>query len=248
MPSWWSIARVWKGYGAPFVLTNLPYLYFGHRLWRGASTRRSSPSCFSRRASSRCCTTRSRSPARASRAGACFVDHGFAISTAFYFAKACWPPGPRSLALFAGGLALLPGWGDQLYTMTHSFWHAFSATAAYVACRERVARLRRLVGGTGGATSGVARKREDAPPRSSARRGAPRTAAIPGAAARRGRDQPAAGIDYRLDARMPWPTHTQVGSGRRSRPAGMLSPRRRQPCRDGTTRPRCSRISPRGPW
>merc|ERR1719152_806672 len=67
-----------------------------------------------------------------------------AVTSALCFAKTCWPLGPRSVAMFAGGLALLPGWGDKLYTMTHSLWHGFSATAAYIACRERVARLRRL--------------------------------------------------------------------------------------------------------
>ena len=149
MPSWWSIARVWKGYGAPFVLTNLPYLYFGHRLWREREHPPLLPFLlFASGVVSVLYHTLQVAGPRVAREAACFVDHGFAISTAFYFAKTCWPPGPRSLALFAGGLALLPGWGDQLYTMTHSFWHAFSATAAYVACRERVARLRRLVGGT----------------------------------------------------------------------------------------------------
>ena len=62
-----------------------------------------------------------------------YIDHGFAISSMFYFLNLCGVPGKRTLALGTVGLVLLATGsirGAETYAFIHSFWHFFSAGAS----------------------------------------------------------------------------------------------------------------------
>lgn len=65
----------------------------------------------------------------------CYVDHGVAISSIFYFWYKCGRPSPRTGALSVAGLLMLI-FTEPHYPILHSLWHVFSAAAAVVWARD----------------------------------------------------------------------------------------------------------------
>jgi len=66
----------------------------------------------------------------------CFIDHGVAISSIFYFWFKCGRPSRRTWLLSLAGLATLSF--TEGYAWLHSVWHLLSASAAVVWARDGV--------------------------------------------------------------------------------------------------------------